>query len=227
VSAYAVLGLSLWYVMFHSGIHATLAGVLIALAIPAKAKLERFDFAQSCRKLLADFEGCSLKQGSKAQAACETATIHTLRLNCERVEPTLVRLEHSLHPWVAFAIVPLFALANAGVVFNSATLSMAIGSSVSWGIFLGLLLGNQIGINLFCWLAVRLRLAELPAGVGWLHIYGTSWLAAIGFTMSLFIAGLAFDSQDPALMAQAKIGILMVSLLSGVVGWLLLRRAIS
>jgi len=224
VLPYALLGLSLWYVMFHSGVHATVAGVLIALAIPAKAKLERTEFVANSKKLVANFERCGLDAADKAQHVCETDIIHALHKNCERAEPTLVRLEHALHPWVAYAIVPLFALANAGVVFNSATLSMAIASSISWGVFLGLLLGNQIGVNLFSWLAVKLGIADLPAGVTWRHIYGASWLAAIGFTMSLFIAGLAFDGQDGAILDQAKIGILFASLVAGVIGWLLLRR---
>ena len=126
-----------------------------------------------------------------------------------------------MHPWVVFAIMPLFALANAGVVLGEGFTSTLL-NPVSLGIVAGLLLGKQLGITLFAWLAVKSGISELPGGVSWLHIYGASWLAAIGFTMSLFITDLAF--ADSPLLDIAKVGILTASIVAGVGGWLIIRR---
>jgi NhaA family Na+:H+ antiporter len=224
VLPYAVLGVALWYVVFHSGVHATLAGVLIALMIPAGTKLRREDFTAHSRELLDDFERCKLKSDNTDQEHCQADSIHALRLACERVESPLNRLEHSLHPWVAYLIIPLFALANAGVFLGGGMFGSALSSPVTWGIILGLIVGKQAGITLFTWLAVRLKLASLPAGVSWLHVYGVSWLAAIGFTMALFIGGLAFKAEAE-LLNEAKVGILVASLVAGITGWLILKYA--
>ena len=130
------------------------------------------------------------------------------------------RLEHALHPWVAFGIVPLFALANAGVALGGG-LGAALREPVTLGVIAGLLVGKQLGVTGGAWLAVRAGLADLPEGVGWRHLYGAGWLAGIGFTMSLFVGSLAFG-EGPRLEA-AKIGILAASLVAGLVGWGLLR----
>ena len=133
-------------------------------------------------------------------------------------------MEHVLHPWVAFAIVPLFALANAGVRVGGGLLE-ALSNGVTLGVVLGLVLGKQLGVSLGAWLAVRLGVADLPEGVAWRHIYGAGWLAGIGFTMSLFVADLAFaDPGEAALLTAAKLGILGASIIAGVGGWLILRR---
>jgi NhaA family Na+:H+ antiporter len=133
-------------------------------------------------------------------------------------------MEHVLHPWVAFVIMPLFALANAGVRIEG-DLGAALGNQVTLGVVLGLVLGKQLGVTLGAWLAVRSGVTELPTDVSWRHIYGAGWLAGIGFTMSLFVADLAFaDPGEAALLTAAKIGILVASLLAGVGGWLILSR---
>ncbi len=137
------------------------------------------------------------------------------------VESPLQRMEHSLELPVAFVIMPLFALANAGVAFLGHFFDDLF-NPVSLGIVLGLVVGKQIGILLFSVLAVRLRLAELPAGVTWRHIWGVAWLGGIGFTMALFIDGLAFGGSP--LLDTAKIGILAASIISGVVGYVILRN---
>jgi NhaA family Na+:H+ antiporter len=129
-------------------------------------------------------------------------------------------LEHQLHPWVTFVIVPLFALANAGVHFGG-NLTSALTNPITLGVIIGLVLGKQIGVTLFSWLAVRTGLATMPAGVNWLQIYGVSWLAGIGFTMSLFIANLAFI--DASLLDMAKLGILAASLIAGTIGLVLVK----
>ena len=147
--------------------------------------------------------------------------LHALNSANEDVEPPLQELEHALHPWVVFAIMPLFALANAGVALGADFASTLL-NPVSLGIAAGLLLGKQFGITLFAWLAVKSGISELPGGVTWLHIYGAAWLAGIGFTMSLFISDLAF--ADGPLLDVAKLGILTASLIAGVTGWLIIRR---
>jgi NhaA family Na+:H+ antiporter len=134
-------------------------------------------------------------------------------------------MEHVLHPWVAFAIIPLFALANAGVRIEG-DLGAALGNRVTLGVVLGLVLGKQLGVMLGAWLAVRAGITELPEGVSWRHIYGAGWLAGIGFTMALFVADLAFaDAGEGGLLTAAKVGILVASLIAGVGGWLILRRS--
>jgi NhaA family Na+:H+ antiporter len=146
--------------------------------------------------------------------------VRALDKACEFVETPLQRLEPALHPWMAFFIMPIFALANAGVKIG-ANVGEVLLEPVALGILAGLVAGKQIGITLFSWVSVRLRLASLPTGVGWKHIYGAGWLAGIGFTMSIFIATLAFESED---LQVAKTAILAASLIAGVGGSLYLSR---
>jgi NhaA family Na+:H+ antiporter len=146
--------------------------------------------------------------------------VRTLEELAEHAQTPLQRLEHDLHPWVAYAIMPIFALANAGVVLGGGFLS-AVTNPISLGVIFGLIIGKQIGITLFSWLVVKSKLADLPEGVNWRHIYGVSWLAGIGFTMSLFISSLAFGISPE--LETAKSGILLASLIAGIVGFFLLR----
>jgi NhaA family Na+:H+ antiporter len=141
--------------------------------------------------------------------------VKTLEDTCDRVEAPLRRFEHALHPWVSFLIMPLFALANAGITFD-ASLFSSITHPVGLGTIIGLVFGKQIGITAFSWIAIKTGLAQLPHQVKWIQLYSVSCIAGIGFTMSLFIAGLAFDDFD--LLASAKIGILAASLISAAVG---------
>ena len=150
------------------------------------------------------------------------AASHALNHAAYKLEPPLHELEHALHPWVVFAIMPVFALANAGVPLGGGIVD-ALTSPVSLGIVAGLVFGKQIGVTLFAWLAVKSGVSELPAGIGWRHVYGAGWLAGIGFTMSLFISDLAFSNGE--LVDAAKLGILVASLIAGVVGWTILRGA--
>ena len=152
--------------------------------------------------------------------------IHELEEICEQAQSPLRRLEHGLHGAVAFGIMPLFALANAGVHFGG-DLVRSLAWPVTAGTVLGLVIGKPIGITLFAWIAARLGLATLPAGSGWRALIAVSCLGGIGFTMSIFIAGLAFPAS-PALLDSAKVGILAASLLAGVIGWMIIpqqRRA--
>jgi NhaA family Na+:H+ antiporter len=143
--------------------------------------------------------------------------------SCEKVLTPLQRFEHGLHPWVAFFIIPVFALANAGVTLAGLDVLAALFSPVSLGIIVGLFIGKQLGIFGFSFIAVKMKLASLPEGVNWKNLYGAGILAGIGFTMSLFIAGLAFN--DPALLDLSKIGVLTGSLLSGIVGFIYLKSS--
>jgi NhaA family Na+:H+ antiporter len=223
-AVYAALGLALWVAIFESGVHATVAGVLLALTIPARTRIDPDAFVAKGRGLLAAFEragehGASiLTNGPRQEALAE------LEDSVEGAGAPLQRMEHALHPWVAFAIVPLFALANAGVRFE-VDLGEALANRVTLGVILGLVLGKQVGVTLAAWLAVRSGVTELPEGVNWRQIYGAGWLGGIGFTMALFVADLAFDEPgDAALLTAAKLGILIASLLAGLGGWLILSR---
>ena len=182
-AAYILIGIPLWAAVLKSGVHATLAGVALAMFIPLRAP-----------------------DASESQTPASP----------------LRHLEHVLHPWVAFGILPVFAFANAGV--SLVGLSLAdMTHPVSLGIVVGLFLGKQIGVLALCWIAVRAGLAALPAGVGWLQLYGVALLCGIGFTMSLFIASLAFEQGSTGYLGLERLGILIGSLLSGLLGYIVLR----
>ncbi len=211
---YIILGLPLWYFTLESGIHATIAGVLLAATIPARERVDPDAFLESNRNALDVFEKAAKQAPNVRKNPDLLAAARTIELNCEHIEPPLFRLEHKLAALCAFVIIPVFAFANAGVKIADDT---ELTSRVSIGITAGLVLGKPVGIFLVSFLAVKLRLADLPKGVTWGHIHGAGWLAGIGFTMSLFIANLAFkDSKHD--LDQAKIGILAASILAGAIG---------
>jgi Na+:H+ antiporter, NhaA family len=224
---YAILGLALWAAVFESGIHATVAGVLLAFTIPANTRIDPGAFLARSRAILQRFERAGGSDESEASILTNGARQEALAELEDAVEGAgapLQRMEHVLHPWVAFAIIPLFALANAGVRIEG-DLGAAFGNRVTLGVVLGLVLGKQIGVTLGAWVAVRTGVADFPESVGWRHIYGAGWLAGIGFTMALFVADLAFtDSGEAVLLTAAKVGILVASLIAGIGGWLILRR---
>jgi NhaA family Na+:H+ antiporter len=212
---YALLGIGLWLAFLQSGIHPTIAGVLLALTIPARSQVRAEAYMAQCTAALRGLgKGDSHGIGRRQQAAAQT-----LEVIAERIQTPLQRLERSLNPWVAYLVVPVFALANAGVDL-SGNLLEALTMPVSLGIILGLVLGKSLGITLFSWLAVKTGLADLPYGVGWSQLFAASWLAGIGFTMSLFIASSAFE--QPALLALAKVDILVASVLAAVIGLVLI-----
>jgi NhaA family Na+:H+ antiporter len=182
---YLLLGIGLWVAILKSGVHATVAGVLLAFTIPAVGR----------------------PRGPR-HGADEA--------------PLLDRLEHALEPWVAFLIMPIFALANAGVRL-SANLEASLTDPIALGVVLGLMVGKQLGIAGSCWALIRSGLGSMPSKATWRQLYGVSLLCGIGFTMSLFIATLAFE--DAETLMPAKIGVLVGSLLSGVIGFVVLARA--
>lgn len=219
---YALIGAVLWITVLQSGIHATIAGVLLAFMIPSRTAINQRDFLRHGRAVLDHFETASLTEPMDILSDIEQQiAVDALEDACEKVQPPLHRIEHALHPWVTFLIMPLFALANAGVSL-SGDLGKVIAQPITLGVVLGLVLGKPIGVTLASWLAVRLGWASLPENVSWKHIHGAGWLAGIGFTMSLFMTGLALT--DDAHLTAAKVGILIASVCAGVVGSVILLR---
>jgi Na+:H+ antiporter, NhaA family len=222
---YTVLGIILWMAFLKSGVHATIAGILLAFAIPASARYNTKRFSDKTRELLNKFDGTGEHGENVLSNEGRQTDVMAIEENCKKILTPLQRFEHGLHPWVSYLIIPLFALANAGVTFAGMDIFNAITSPVSLGIIVGLFVGKQLGIFSFSWIAVKLKLGSLPEGVNWKKIYAAGILAGIGFTMSLFIAGLAFSNET--LIDLSKIGVLTGSLLSGIVGYILLKSTIK
>jgi NhaA family Na+:H+ antiporter len=211
VGVYAVAGAFVWLAMLKSGVHPTIAGVILGLMTPSWAWVSEPVLRLSVATMLSRIEDEDIEvQGPELQTLSFAAR--------ESVSP-LERLEGGLHPWVGFLIMPLFALANAGVAIKIAEVTNPVAVAVALGLFLG----KPIGILLFSWLAVKLGVAKLPAGVNWWMILGGGFLAGIGFTMSLFVAGLALKGD---LLAAGKIGTLCGSLASAIVGATILLLAL-
>jgi NhaA family Na+:H+ antiporter len=225
--AYAVLGIALWAAVLASGIHATIAGVLLAMAIPVRTQVNESVFLAGARQALDDFDAAAVETANDPDTSILSNSDHHTALEelenlAELAQPPLIRMEHALHGVVAFGIMPLFALANAGVSLDGEALRSGLTSQVAIGALVGLLVGKPLGIAGFSWLAVRRGLATLPAGVTRRMLAGAGILGGIGFTMALFIAGLAFP--DTRQLDAAKLGILGASALAGVIGYMLLRR---
>lgn len=223
LSVYIFLGAGVWIAAMGSGIHPTIAGVLVALLIPAQGKYPTGRFVAEVETILDNFQChdtvCDHRNNILLDAG-HLAAVHSLEMACHHVETPLQRLEHALHPLVVFMVLPLFALGNAGLSMEGMTLTGSIGHPVTLGVILGLFVGKPIGIALFSYIAVRTGLATLPEEVDWIHVTGAGLLGGIGFTMSLFISGLAFAS--PELLNFSKLGILLGSILSLIAGALLL-----
>lgn len=218
---YVIFGLLVWFDFLRSGVHATIAGVLVAWTIPARTRISVPDFLQCARSILTHFESSTRAPSAMLTNEVQQSAVISLEEVCEDVQAPLQKLEHSLHPWAAFIIIPVFAFANAGVTLSLENLAGGT-STVALGIAAGLVLGKPIGLLGASWLTVRTGLATLPPGVDWRHMLGLSFLAGIGFTMSLFIASLAFRGSE--LLEVAKLGILGGSLLAGGIGSVLLLR---
>ena len=219
---YALLGVAVWLAFLYSGVHATVAGVLVAATIPIRVRVDSAGFLARSRDLLLVFER-SGEHGHEDETSIEQrAILVELEDTAREMQSPLQRFETALHPWVAFVVMPLFALSNAGVKLEGDFFE-ALTHPVTLGIVLGLVIGKQVGVTLFSWAAVRFGFAVLPYGVTWLQFYGVALLGGIGFTMSLFITNLAFTSD--LLTTEAKIGILLGSAISGIIGYLVLFRA--
>ena len=214
---YLILSVVMWQFVLESGIHATVAGVLISVLTPAKPYLHRKDYKAAVDNLLHDFK-LAMDTGEEEKAESIVAEVEKLS---QGTEGPMERLQRVIHPWTSFVILPIFALANAGIVISWDSLTEAAASPITLGILVALPVGNALGIFGMTWLTVRLGLGRLPSYVTWLQVLGVGMLGGIGFTVSIFVAGIAFE--DPVLSDQAKIGVFGASLFAGAVGYLFLR----
>ena len=206
---YAVLGTVMWYAIFESGVHATIAGVVMGLLAPAKPLIEEDHHVVAFQRSgVTDVDAHSLRR---------------MAFEISETVPVTERLENLLNPLTGFIILPLFALANAGIILSVDSITAAASSGITLGVSLGLVVGKIIGVSVFTLLAVRFGLCSLPAGASSRHVVGIAAMAGIGFTVSLFITGLAFS--DPVLQDEAKIGILVASLVAALLGAFILRGA--
>ncbi len=218
---YFVIGLFMWFFMLESGVHATLAGVIVAMTIPSKPKRHPADFTKSTKELLDEYDKYPVNNGHMVHEK-QKAILQNIKDRIDSVGTPAARLEHDLHLLVALVIIPLFALANAGIAIDFNSIGSIILEPVSLGIIAGLVLGKVIGIFGVSWLAIKLKIAQLPKGSTMSQVFGVSFLGGIGFTMSIFIADLAFINS-PELIFQAKIGILVASLFTGLFGFFWLK----
>ena len=206
---YVILGFILWYAIFESGVHATIAGVIMGLLAPARPLLDTDDEVELFKMQKID--------------EVETRSLRRLAFQIKETVPVTERLENLLHPLTGFIILPLFALANAGVVLSTESIGDAFSSGVTQGIAIGLVVGKIVGVTVFTLLAVKLGLCVLPAGTTPRHIVGIASISGIGFTVSMFITGLAFD--DGTFQDEAKIGILFASLIAALIGTFILYKS--
>ncbi len=216
---YLLGGAALWYFVHQSGVHSTVAGVALAFAIPTRTRTNAEQFSREARSLLDRFDQTESGDFIVLNSKGQQEALFALEYATEGVTAPILRLEHALHKFSAFVVMPLFAAANAGV-----KLALPIQrSEIAIGALVGLVIGKPLGIMAAAFLAVRSGVSKLPRGVDWTSLLGYAWLAGIGFTMSLFIAMLAFD--ETALVDAAKLGILAGSLVAGVAGAIALRIA--
>jgi NhaA family Na+:H+ antiporter len=221
---YFLVGVVLWLAMLKSGIHATVAGVLVAWTIPARPKYDPLRFSRHMRSMLDRFDASYLPGASILRNPQQRSVVQTLENGIHMVETPLQRLEHSFHLPVGIFVIPIFALVNAGIPIDFGVLDEVAFNPVVLGVILGLVLGKFIGIAGVSWLVIKLGIARPPAGTDMRHIIGIGLLGGIGFTMSIFIAELAF-AHTPQVLLMAKTGILFASLLAGILGyiWFLVR----
>lgn len=226
ITLYLALGLPLWYFVYMSGVHATIAGVLLAMTIPAHARVNAVNFVFSTRKALEVFEKAhDNPETDVKESTVRRAAVNAIIANSRQVLPPLHRIEHVLHPWVAFFIIPVFALANAGIPIHGG-IGENLSDPAAIGIILGLFIGKPVGVVLLAWIACKIGIASLPKGVSWRHIIGAGMLAGIGFTMAIFIANLAY-ANSMAHLEHAKLAILVASALSAICGALMLMTCKS
>jgi len=220
---YLLIGLVIWYLFLKSGIHPTIAGVLVAFTIPANKMISPHSFADRMKLLLSTFHNSG--HGKRFLTTEQLTATYEAESLTYKIQPLLQRLENRLHGWVAYFIMPVFALANAGVSLTNVDGSFIGFGSLSLSIALSLFFGKIIGISLFCWLSIKFRIATLPTNTSFPLIFGAGIVGAIGFTMALFINNLAYN--DITLINDAKIGIIASSLLAGVLGFYVLKAFLS
>ena len=220
LAPYLLIGCLLWFAVFMSGVHSTIAGVLLAFTIPTGSRVDLQKFMTWSGDRVREARDSFVESQPVVLQKDYMFTVSRLSSVAKQVVPPATRLEHMLYPWVYFAVLPLFALTNADVSFLGGDVLAMVSSPVFFGVFFGLLLGKPIGILLFSFLTVKFKIANLPDHVNWIHMLGAGILGGVGFTMAIFVANLAFP--EAVLIADAKIGILSASLLAGVIGFVFL-----
>ena len=220
---YALLGTAVWFCFLNSGVHATIAGVLVAFTIPSRSRMEPMEFVRWARGKIDEIEMLDVPGAHVLETADQQHCAQELQAEARWIQAPLQRMEHAILPLTTFVILPLFALGNAGVTFVGSEVMELLLEPVSLGVFFGLVVGKPLGIGVFTWLAVKSGIAKLPAGVGWRHVLGAGFLGGIGFTMALFIAGLAF--RVGILQTEAKLAILVASVVAGSIGYAVLKSA--
>ena len=217
---YIIVGGVLWFCVFMSGVHSTIAGVLLAFAIPSGSRVNLNSFLNWSDDRVKEARSV-YDEGTPVIAQGEyLKTVQKLTHVTREVVPPATRLEHKLYPWVYFGILPLFALTNADVALGGVDVGALVSNTVLLGVFFGLVVGKPLGIMLFSFITVKLKIASLPENVNWMHMLGASILGGVGFTMAIFVANLAYD--DEMLVMAAKLGILAASLVAGIAGFALL-----
>ncbi len=217
---YIPVAFAVWYFFLESGVHATIAGVALGFLAPARPMYGVREMDRRSRQILDTYPATDNTAEDREHADHEALMLS--EISREAVAP-LIRAEHRLAPWSSFVIIPLFALANAGVRFGDTSIGEALTTRPALGVMLGLVVGKTVGISLFTWLAVRWNLGRLPDGATWRHMIGTAATAGIGFTVALFITALAYT--DDVLADEAKVGIFAGSLVAGLIGVAILRGA--
>lgn len=219
---YAIFGIiGLWTAFLLSGVHATIAAVLAAFTIPADVEIREIDYLKRIQNYLNKFKNIDPNDKIPTLTNEQLHILEDVKNDTDCAIPPLQRLEHALHPFVTFVIIPVFAVANAGVSVLDIEFEQLFSNNVAIGVGLGLLVGKVVGIVGFTLLLVKLKIAPFPAGMNLKNLFGVSLLASIGFTMSLFITSLAFVHQE--YMVQAKIGIFVASIIGGVLGYIILK----
>lgn len=218
---YVIPSITLWILFLNSGVHATIAGVLIALTIPTVPRFSKEGFMRKSQQIIEDFKNADLPGVEVLANHEQHKAMERMSILAKKTIPPSLKFEHALHPVVTFFIMPIFALANAGVVVSADHLG-ALVDTQGLGITLGLVLGKPIGIMVFSWFAVKIGWAMMPTGANWMKLLAVACLGGIGFTMSIFIDNLAFS--DPSLVAYGKMSILVASVVAAVLGCILLSK---
>lgn len=218
-----IFGIIIWTLFLKSGVHPTIAGILLAFAVPIRQRINEFNYTQKLEEIIGRLTASKNTNNLPVLSKTQIDEIDNLEDWTHKVQSPLQQLEHRLHNWVAFLIMPVFALSNAGIYFSSETI---IEASLAMNIALSLFLGKAIGVTAFSYLGIRLKIAALPTQTNFTDIIGVAVLSGVGFTMSLFIGGLAFN-DNAIFMNSAKMGIIAGSIVSGIIGYIILRRSIS
>lgn len=220
---YAILGIGgVWTAFLLSGVHATIAAVLAAFVIPADVKIKESLYIEKIQTYLNKFKGIDPKNNIPTLTNEQLHILDEIKKDTNQAIPPLQRLEHAMHPLVTFVIIPVFALANAGVSVLDIDIEQLFSTNIAFGIGLGLLVGKVIGVVGFTWLSSKLKIAPFPNGMNLRNLFGLGLLAAIGFTMSLFVTQLAFTNEE--YITQAKIGIFTASIIGGILGYTVLNK---